>query len=91
MVANDNASPSQVLMLLVSKQQNDALITVRNKDYGNPKMSNNKDIDQPSSSTTTLTEVVPPIILELTIKVLKGLVHKSTFNPRARVAQQWKI
>lgn len=36
LVASDNASPSQVLILLVSKQQNDALITRRNKDYRNP-------------------------------------------------------
>jgi len=36
LVANENASPSQVLTLSVSKQQNNALISTRNKDYGNP-------------------------------------------------------
>ncbi|CAA3004318.1 Hypothetical predicted protein [Olea europaea subsp. europaea] len=36
LVANENASPSQVLMLSISKHQNDALISTRNKDYGNP-------------------------------------------------------
>ena len=77
-------------MLSVSKQQNDALIT-RNKDYGNPQVSNNKDNDQPSISTTTLTEVVPPIVPELTIKPPKGVVHKSKFNPHARVAQHYNI
>lgn len=86
LVASENASPSQVLMLSVSKQLNDALILTRSKDYGNPQMLNNKDNDQPSSSTTTLTEVVPPIIHELTIKLAKGVVHKLTFNPRARAA-----
>ncbi len=35
LVASENASPSQVLMLSVSKQLNDALISTRSKDYGN--------------------------------------------------------
>jgi len=75
MVANDNASLSQVLTLLVSKQKNDVLIMTRNKDYGNPQMSNSKDIDQPSSLATTSTEVMPPTIPKLTIKLPKGVVH----------------
>jgi len=91
MVASDNASLSKVLMLSVSKQQNDALISTRNKYYGNPQLSDNKANDQPSSSTTTLTVVVPPIIPKLTIKPPKGVVHKSTFNPRARAAQPYNI
>ena len=91
LVAGENASPSQVLMLSVYKQQNDALISTRNIDYGNPQPSNNKDKDQPSSSTTTSTEVAQPIIPELTIKPPKGVVHKSTFNPRARAAQHYNI
>ena len=90
LVANQNASRYQVLMLSISKQQNDALISTRNKDYGNPQLSNNKATDQPSSSTTTSTEVVPPIIPELTMKPPKGVVHKSTFNPRAKIAQNYK-
>lgn len=89
LVANQNASRSQVLMLSISTQQNDAL--TRNKDYGNPKLSNNKANEQPSSSTTTLTEVVPPIIPEQMIKSPKGVVHKSTFNPRAKIAQNDNI
>ncbi len=36
LVASENASPSQVLMLSVSKQLNDTLITTRSKYYGNP-------------------------------------------------------
>jgi len=56
LVANQNASRSQVLMLSITKQQNDAL--TGSKDYGDPQPSNNKD-EQPSISTTTLTEVVP--------------------------------
>lgn len=91
LVANENASPSQVLMLSILKHQNDALISTRNKDYGNPQMSKNKDKDQPSSSTKISIEVVPPIISELTIKPPKGVVHKSTFNPRARAAQHYNI
>ena len=86
LVASDNAPPSQVLMFSISKQQNDPLISTRNKDYRNPQLSNNKAIDQSSSSTTTLIEVVPPIIPEQMIKSPKGVVHKSTFNPRAKVA-----
>jgi len=86
LVAINNASPSKVLMLSISKQQNDALISTRNKDYGNPQMLNNKAIDQPNSSTTTSSDVVPPIIPELTINPPKGAVHKSTFNPHARAA-----
>ena len=78
-------------MLSFSRQQNDALITTRNKDYENPHASNNKDNDQPSSSTTTLTEVVPPIIPELTIKPPTRVVHKSTFHLHARVAQHYNI
>ena len=35
--------------------------------------------------------IPPPIALELTIKLPKGFVHKSTFNPRARVAQNYNI
>lgn len=80
LVAIDHASPSQVLMLSILKQQNDALILMRNKDYGNPQMSNNKATDQPYSWTTTSSKVMPPIIPELTIKIPKGVVHKSTFN-----------
>ena len=91
LVGSGNASPSQVLMLSISKQQNDALISTRNKDYGNPQVSNDKGKDQPSSSTTTSAEVVPPITHELTIKPPKGVVHKSTFNPRARVAHHYNI
>ncbi|MCY6488273.1 hypothetical protein, partial [Actinobacillus pleuropneumoniae] len=40
LVASENASLSQVLMFSISKQQNDALIMTRNKDYGNPQLSN---------------------------------------------------
>jgi len=54
-------------------------------------MLNNKATDQPSSSTTTSSEVVPPIIPKLTIKPPKGVVHKSTFNPHARAAQNYNI
>ena len=83
LVAIDHASPSQVLMLSIWKQKIDALISARNKDYGNPEPSTDKAIDQPSSSTTTLPEVFPPIIPELTIKLPKEVLHKSTFNPHA--------
>ena len=75
LVESGNASPSQVLMLPVSKQENDALISTRKKHYGNPQLSNNKDKDQPSSSTATSTEVALPIIPELTIKPPEGVVH----------------
>ena len=91
LVNDDNASPSQILMLSISKHQNDALISTRNKDYGDPQVSNSKENDQPSSSTTTSKGVVPPVIPELTIRPPKGVVHKSTFNPRARAAQHYNV
>lgn len=91
LVASDNASPSQVLMFSILKQQNDAFISTRNKDYRFPQLSNNKVTNQPSSSTTTSTEVVLPIIPELTINPPKGVVHKSTFNPRAYIAHNYNI
>lgn len=78
-------------MLSISKQQNDALILIRNKDYGNPQLSNNKTTDQPSGSITTSIEVVPPIIPELAINPPKRVVHKSTFNPRAQATQNYNI
>lgn len=91
LVAGDNSSPFQVLMFSVSKQKYDALISTRNKDYRNPQLSNNKTTDQPSSSKTTSTEFVPPIIPELTIKPPKWVVHKLKFNPRARATQNYNI
>ena len=91
LVTSDNASPSQVLMLSILKQQNDALISTRNKYYENPQLSDNKANDQPGNSITTSTEVVTPIIPELTIKPPKGVVHKSTFNPHAKPAQHYNI
>ena len=33
----------------------------------------------------------PPVIPELTIKPLKGVIHKSTYNPRARAAKNYNI
>lgn len=51
LVASDHAFPSQVLMLSISKQKNDSLISTRNKYYGNPQMSNNKATYQPTSSS----------------------------------------
>ena len=78
-------------MLSILKQKNHALILTRNKDYGNPQSLNNKAIDQPSSSTTTSTKFVSPISPELTIKLPKGVVHKSIFNPCAQVAQNYNI
>jgi len=67
------------------------LISTRNKDYGNPQSSNRKATDQPISSTISSLEVVPPIISELTIKLPKGVVHKSTFNPRGQATQNYNI
>ena len=52
---------------------------------------NNKATDQPSSSTTNSTEVVPPIIPEINIKPPKGVVHKSTFNSHGRAAKNYNI
>lgn len=91
MVATDNASTSQVLMLSIVNKKNNVLVSTRNKYYGNPSSLNNQATDQPSSSTMTSPEVVPPIIPKLTIKPPKKVVHNSTFNPHARAAQNYNI
>lgn len=91
LVATDHASTSEVLMLSITNPQNDVLVSTRNKDYGNPLSSNNQATDQPSTSTSTSLGVVPPVVPELTIKPPKGVVHKSTFNPRAQAAQNYNI
>lgn len=91
LVAVDNASTSQVLMLSIKNKKNDVLILTRNKDYGNPLSSNNQATDQPSGLTMTSPEVVPPIIPELTRKPPMGVIHKSTFNPRAQATQNYNI
>ena len=52
---------------------------------------NNKATYQPNSLTKTSLEVVPPIIPELTIKPPTGVVHKLTFKPCARAAQNYNI
>ena len=91
MVSTNNASTSQVLMLSIADKKNDVLVSTRSKDYRNPSSSNNQATNQPSASTMTLPKVVPPIIPKLTIKLPKGVVHKSTFNPHARAAQNCNI
>ena len=62
-------------------------MSTRNKDYGSPAT------DQPTTSTTNPSNesVPPPVIHELTIKPPKGVIHKSTYNPRARAAQNYNI
>ena len=38
------------------------------------------------------TELVPPTVIpELTIKPPKGVIHKLTYNPQARAAQNYNI
>ena len=91
LVATDHASTSHVLMLSIKNPQNDVLVSTRNKYYGNLLSSNNQATDQPSTSTSISSEVVPPVVPELTIKPPKGVVHKSTINPHARVAQNYNI
>ena len=58
-----------------------------NKDYGS------LATDQPTTSTTNPSnELVPPTVIpELTIKPPKGVIHKSTYNPRARAAKNYNI
>ncbi len=93
LVATYHASTSQVLMLSTTKPNTDVLVTTRSKYYGNPpSSSNNQTIDQPNTSTSTSSDSIPPPISpELTIKPPKGVVHKSTFNPRAQAAQNYNI
>lgn len=92
MVATDHASTSQVLMLSASKPKIEVLVSTRSKDYGNQSLSLNNQVDQPNSSTSTSMDPIPPhIVPKLTIKPPKGVVHKSTFNPRARASQNYNI
>ena len=82
LVVTDHASTSQVLILSITKPQNEVLVSMRKKDYGNPSSSSNDQAtDQPNPLTSISSKVVPPIVPELTIKPPKGVVHKSTFNP----------
>ena len=60
LVGNGDTSRCQVLMVSTSEQQKEALISTKCKNCGDPQSSNSKGNDQPSSSTTTSTEVVPP-------------------------------
>ena len=87
LVATDHASSSQVLMLSITKHMTDVLVSMHNKYYGS------QATHQPTTSTMNLSmESIPPTaILELTIKPSKGVVHKSTFNPQARAAQNYNI
>ena len=74
-------------MLSVAKPSTDILVSTRTKDYGS------QETDQPSTSTTNPSnESTPPTVIpELTIKPPKGVIHKSTCNPRARAAQNYNI
>lgn len=74
-------------MLSASKPKIEVLVSTRSKDYRNQLSSSNNQADQPNSLTSTLSNPIPPpIAAELTIKQPKGVIHKSTFNPRARAA-----
>ena len=77
MVATDPAPSSQVLMLSVTKNSTNILVSTRNKDYGSP------TTDQPTTSTMNPSnESVPlPVTPEFMIKPTKGVIHKSTYNP----------
>lgn len=77
-------------MLSSTKPKNDILVYTGSEDYGNVNPSNGQTIDQPTSSTTSPSEsTLNSILTELTIKYPKGVFHKSTFNPRARAAQNY--
>lgn len=68
------------------------MVATRNKYYGNPTPLTSKANDQPSISTqSTLDHPLAVIPNELTIKTPKGFIHKSTFNPRIRAAQNYNI
>ena len=79
LVATDLASSSQVLMISVTKPLKNVLVSTHNKYYGI------QATNQPTTSTKnpSLESIPPTIIPELTIKPLKGVIHKSTFIPQA--------
>lgn len=91
--AIDHASTSHVLILSATKPKTDVFVTTRSNDYGNPSLFlNNQAIDQPNTSTSTSSDSIPPPIApNLTIKLPKEVVHKSTFNPQARAVQNYNI
>lgn len=92
MVAWDLASSSLVMMLSSTKQKNEVMLAMRNKDYGNLNHSAGKATDQPTISNSSTSYPSPNTVpTELTIKPPKGVIHKSTFNPHARAAQKCNI
>ena len=87
LVATDPTPISQVLMLSTKKPSQDILVLTCNKYYGSTATN------RPTTSTTNpFTEsILPTVIPKLTIKPPKGVIHKSTYNPQARVAQNYNI
>src|SRR5260221_78112 len=87
LVATDPTPSSQVLMLSTTKPSQGILVSTWNKYYGSP------STDQPTTLTMNPSnESVPPTVIpELRIKPSKGVIHKSTYNPQARAAQNYNI
>ena len=87
LVATDPTPSSQVLMLSSKKPSQYILVLTWNKYYGS------LATDQPTTLTKNPSNesVPPPIIPELMIKPPKGVIHKSTYNPRARAPKNYNI
>lgn len=89
MVAQEPSSSNTVLILSSSKLRFDVMVPTRNQDYGNVNPLNGHAIDQPTNSTpTSYDSIMPP---ELTIKTPKGIIHKSSFNPRSRASKNYNV
>lgn len=68
------------------------MVATRNKEYGNVYPMNGQDTYQTASLASPPSDPSPPAIpMKLTIKPPKGVIHKSTFNPCAMVAQNYNI
>lgn len=92
MVARDASSSNTVLMLSSSKLKFDVMAATHNKDYGNVNAANNQATDQPTNSTpSSSNHVPPPVPIELTIKPPKGVIHKTAFNPHLRATRNYNV
>lgn len=68
------------------------MVAKRNKDYGNSNPYTRKATNQPNSSPSSISNPASNVVpTELIIKPPKGIIHKSTFNPRSIVAKNYNI
>jgi len=91
-VSRDPSSSNTILMLFSRKPNSDFMVDTWNKDYGNVNPLNSQATNQHTNLTSPSSNpTLPMITMELTIKPLKGIIHKSAFNPCAKAAQNYNV